>query len=993
MTNSEALKQKINGLLKEYALLPKKDDESERRTEDFVLPVFEVLGWKRRSVEVIPQKRVRRGSSTTRVDYSFKREGDVRASFYVEVKRFSDKLENPQHVKQALEYGKNSSTRWVVLTNFDKWRVFNSDYFDQPEHAELFELGINDVLSDDERLGWLLLFGRENGSRALDEHARKHKKWKESADITELLTEHLLDTRKNLARAIFDQNKLKFDTGQDAESTVDECVQHILDRIIFCRMLEDNGIDPDLRLMNVLDQWKEGDKRVQFYKDYLCPFFLKMHEKYDSTIFDQERIDRLSISNDVFIPILERFYAHPSGLSYDFSAIGVDVLGHTYEKYLEYRVKKTEKRTDVVNAVYVRKQGGIYYTPEFLVDYLVRETLGRKLAERKTPQEALSLRVLDPACGSGTFLVRAYEEFKRWYVRFAHRNGSDVSEMFQPRLNGESELGMSSFLDDVLENCIYGIDRDPRATRLARLNLFLRAVNNPKKLPDLNIIERDSLVWDRDSREAFVFERDFPLVHERGGFDVVLGNPPWEKWKPDSQEFFEERDPGFKSLPTREAKKRMQDIMRTRPYVKKEWNEKLAEYEFYSAYYREHYEWQSSEGKEGGKTGDLDLYKIFTERAYQLAKEGGFVGFVVPSGIYTDLGAKGLRTMLFDHCKLTGLFSFENRGHAIFPDVHASYKPILLTFQKGGKTDSFPCAFFLHTKEDLDNALKNPTVLSVDFVKKSSPTSWNILEIKSQKDREIVEKLLKHPFLGQEIEGAWNITLSSGFHMTNDSHLFRPRNLTGIPLLEGKNIHQFTHHWKEAPQARYCVTEKDITANLKPDKLYHTGYWLAYRLIASSTNERTLICAVIPPGYVCGNSIAIIRTKGLKNYCYLVGVLNSFVVDYLIRQKVSANINMFHFLELPVPRLSSGSEFESIAKMSAQLVATTNEFKELKNELGISYGVTDENDRQIIRAKLDATVAKLYGITKPELEYILTKFSLVDEKIKKKTLDEFYSGS
>ena len=276
---------------------------------------------------------------------------------------------------------------------------------------------------------------------------------------------------------------------------------------------------------------------------------------------------------------------------------------------------------------------------------------------------------------------------------------------------------------------------------------------------------------------------------------------------------------------------------------------------------------------------------------------------------------------------------------------------------------------------------------------RSSPTSWNILEIKSQKDREIVEKLLKHPFLGQEIEGAWNITLSSGFHMTNDSHLFRPRNLTGIPLLEGKNIHQFTHHWKEAPQARYCVTEKDITANLKPDKLYHTGYWLAYRLIASSTNERTLICAVIPPGYVCGNSIAIIRTKGLKNYCYLVGVLNSFVVDYLIRQKVSANINMFHFLELPVPRLSSGSEFESIAKMSAQLVATTNEFKELKNELGISYGVTDENDRQIIRAKLDATVAKLYGITKPELEYILTKFSLVDEKIKKKTLDEFYSGS
>ncbi len=111
-------------------------------------------------------------------------------------------------------------------------------------------------------------------------------------------------------------------------------------------------------------------------------------------------------------------------------------------------------------------------------------------------------------------------------------------------------------------------------------------------------------------------------------------------------------------------------------------------------------------------------------------------------------------------------------------------------------------------------------------------------------------------------------------------------------------------------------------------------------------------------------------------------------MDYFIRHKVSVHVNMFYFLEIPVPRPNSGEQYEDIAKMTAQLVATTDEFKQLKEEMGIKYGITDENDRMTIRAKLDVAVAKLYGITKEELEYILTKFPLVDEKIKRKILEE-----
>ncbi len=975
MINYDDVKVRIKELLKKFDDLPDKAKESEKRTEEFVRNLFERLGWEWLSREVTPQKTVKSALKTTRVDYSFRKIGELRPSFYLEVKRFSDSLESPEHVKQALDYGKNSGIRWVVLTNFIKWRAFNSDYFDEPNYSEMFEFDLRECLDNPEHGQWLMLFSRENGGAALDDYAKKHKKWKDSADIEDLLTEQLMEARQKLGSAIKDQNLPKFDTGQNIEDEIDSCVQTILDRIIFCRMLEDNGGDSERKLQDVLERWENEDRRVQFYKDFLCPFFAKMHDKYNSTIFDQDRIDRLSIKNDDFVPVLKSFYVHAkTKLRYRFDAINSDILGHAYENYLSYKV--TAKKKGLVEEKFKRKQSGIYYTPEFLVDFLVHSTLGELLKKCKTPADALKIRILDPACGSGAFLVRALEEFKAWFLNCE-------------RKNGQSDTADSNFLDEVLENCLYGIDLDSRAVRLARLNLFLRSVETPKQLPRLNIIERNSLVWDADVPKSFNIERDFPLVSESGGFDIVLGNPPWEKWKPDSQEFFEPYDEGFNKLPAQEAKKRIGELLKHRPYLKKLWNEYLNHYEMYSTLYRENYQWQSSEANGRQVSGDLDLYKIFTERAHQLLKENGMAGFVIPSGIYTDLGAKGLRTMLFEHSRIKALYSFENRGHLIFPDVHASYKFVLLVFEKAGKTISFPCAFFLHSADELEKAVKNPTILDVDFVKKSSPTSWSILEIKTAKDKEIIKKLLKFPSLGEKIDGTWNVSMQSGFHMTNDSSLFQEGKLVGVPMLEGKNIEQFTHQWKEAPTPRYKIYEKDITVALKEDKIYHKSYWMAYRLIASSTNYRTLISTIVPPGYVCGHSIAIVRLTNLKQLCFLTGVMNSFVIDYYIRQKVSANVTMFNFLETPVPRLNSGKDFDAIARKAAQLVCTTDEFSELKKETGIGHGLANENDRRLARAQLDAMIANIYGITKEEMEFILEQFPIVEQKQKELILNNF----
>lgn len=988
----EALKIEIRKLFAKYNSLPNKNTESEKRTEEFIRNLFEAMGWEWLSKEVRPQKKIRSGVKTTRVDYAFKRPGDIRPSFYMEVKKFSDNLHNPEHIKQALEYGKNGGMRWVVLTNFTKWRVFNSDYYDEPEHAELFEFDLGGCVENAEYMKWLLLFSKENGGPALDEYAKKHKKWKESESIEDLLTDQLIEIRKKLSKAMKEQNLDLFeDDSMDEEKSLDVCVQHVLDRIIFCRMAEDNSADHEFRLRDVIEKWESTDKRIQFYKEYLIDFWRAMKKRYDSTIFDEHRIDGIGLKNDDFVPILKSFYVHnKTKLTYRFEAIGTDILGHAYENYLSYKVTQTEKRTGIEKDAFVRKQGGIYYTPEFLVDYLISSTLGERLKKCRTPDDALKIRVIDPACGSGTFLVQAFEEFKMWFEEFERKNGGDDSDA-SPEFDSRTGFG---FLDDVIEKCLYGIDIDQKAVELTKLNLFLRAIGTPKKLPRPNIIRRNSLVSgnvDVEMRRMFRqheplrMEKDFPLIHEQGGFDIVIGNPPWEKWKPDSQEFFERFYPGFKSLPTQEAKKEMEELLK-RKSIRISWQHKNDEYDMLSDYFRENFNFQSAESEGRQVSGDLDLYKLFTEKAHMLLKDGGMAGLVLPSGIYTDLGAKGLRTMLFEHCQLRKLYSFENRKF-IFPDIDQRWKFALVSFQKGGKTQSFPCAFFLHTPEDLERAIKSPTIMDVDFVRSSSPTSWSVLEIKSPKDLEIVQKLLRHPPLGRDISGTWNVQLQSGFHMTNDSHLFK-NGLFGVPMLEGKNIEQFTHQWKEAPTPRYKILERDIEANLKPEKIYHKGYWMAYRLIASSTNYRTFISAVIPPGYVCGHSIAIVKMPDLKHLCFLCGVTNSFVFDYFMRQKVSANVTMFNFLETPVPRLSSGKEFEAIVRKVAQLVCMTDEFAELKKLTGVEP-VTSESDRALARAQLDVMVAKLYGVTKEELKHILGAFPNVDERQKEMVLREY----
>ncbi len=211
------------------------------------------------------------------------------------------------------------------------------------------------------------------------------------------------------------------------------------------------------------------------------------------------------------------------------------------------------------------------------------------------------------------------------------------------------------------------------------------------------------------------------------------------------------------------------------------------------------------DGKRHGK--DVNLYKLFVEQCLSLLRKNGLCGLVIPSGIYTDLGAMKLREMLFDNSQIKGLFCFENRKE-IFEGVHRSYKFVILTLEKGPKTINFPAAFMRLDVNELEGFPQNKGLnISVDLIRKLSPDSLSVMEFNNAIDIEIAERLLRFPLLGEKVIDRWELELHREFNMTDDAYLFRIiRTTKALPLYEGKMIHQFSDTLAEP---RFWINQTD----------------------------------------------------------------------------------------------------------------------------------------------------------------------------------------
>ena len=552
-------------------------------------------------------------------------------------------------------------------------------------------------------------------------------------------------------------------------------------------------------------------------------------------------------------------------------------------------------------------------------------------------------------------------------------------------------------------------------------------------------------------RERFLhWEAAFPGVwrgwqdqRPEGGFDAVIGNPPWDRIKLQEVEWFATRDPALARAPTAAARRAGIRELRERgaPVVAgfdaaKERADRLGQLVRASGHY-------PLLGK-----GDINLYSLFVERAMRLIKPDGLVGLLTPSGIYADKTAARFFKSVSTSGRVFGLFDFENRrlGTKLppyFPDVDSRFKFCALIF--GGadrRFDQTDCAFFLHDTETIDDRDRCFPLAPDDFAR-VNPNTGTAPVFRTRRDADITRRIYeRHPVLVDRSDGeerrAWPVRYVRMFDMTNDSHLFRTaarleeagfypvhgnRWKRGdeecLPLYEGKMVQAFDHraasvvvnpenlnrpaqpcqatleehadtNWLSDPQ--FWVSEDAI---VWPDNL---GWAVAFKDVTAPTNVRTMIESIIPRSGV-GNTLPLLMPDAdeidayLENAWLWAACLNSFAFDFVARQKVQGqHLNWFVVEQLPV--IASGDYDRRFGGMTARelvrdhvlrLTYTAHDVAPFARDLGHDGPpfVWDEEERRHLRARLDALYFHLYGLGRDDAGYVLDTFPIVrreDEK-------------
>jgi hypothetical protein len=402
---------------------------------------------------------------------------------------------------------------------------------------------------------------------------------------------------------------------------------------------------------------------------------------------------------------------------------------------------------------------------------------------------------------------------------------------------------------------------------------------------------------------------------------------------------------------------------------------------------------------------------------------------------YERLGSEATSQPALLSANLTRLLALSNERF-IFEGVHHDHKFCLLSFEKGGETESFEASFKIDVRDaissdELDSFLNSDNFLSipVELVHRLAPSSLAIMEFKNAADIGTAEAMFKFPILGAELPGYWDLSLCNEFHMTGDSDLFKTTSTQKrLSLFEGKMIHQFESGWGDP---KYWIDEQAGTERLLATRrmqakqaskrlgiellkttiplLDYNEYRLAFRDVGPSTNERSMIATILPRRVFCPHTMSLERVYSIRGAdgvlelnhraissterLYLCAVFNSFVVDGWLRRTVRKHVSFYHVYATPVPRLTEKDPaFAPIVSRAAKLICTTPEFDDLAREVGLgshAEGVTDPVARATLRAELDGLVAHLYGLTEDEFAYILTTFPLVAQPVKEAALGAF----
>ena len=633
-------------------------NETQLRRE-FLDPFFCALGWdvdnKQGHAEaykdVIHEDAIKIGGFTKAPDYSF-RIGGTR-KFFVEAKKPAvDIKQDTGPAFQIRRYAWSAKLPLSILINFDEFSVYDCrikpastdkastgriKHFTFAEYPEKWE----EIAS---------IFSKEAVLKgSFDKYAEESKGRKGTAEVDAAFLKEIESWRDLLATNLAVRN------AGLTQRELNFAVQRTIDRIIFLRICEDRGIETDARLLGITNG-------AGIYAR-LCELYRQADERYNSGLFHfreekgrAEDVDRLTpglaIDDKVLKEIIKNLY--PPDSPYEFSVLPADILGQVYEQFLGKVIRLTAgHRAKVEDKPEVKKAGGVFYTPTYIVEYIVRNTVDR-LLEGKSPADAAKLKILDPACGSGSFLIVAYQHLLDWHRDWYANNGKEKwtkgkeSALYQGP-GGEWRL-TTNRRKEILLNSIYGVDIDPQAVEVTKLSLLLKVLEgesnqslisqfilfHQRALPDLgsNIKCGNSLIgsdfyrdqqfgfFDEEERlriNVFDWEKEFPKIFANAnpGFDAVIGNPP---------------------------------------YVRQESLADMKEY------FKVHYD---------SFDGVADLYVYFIEKGVHLLRQGGILSIIVSSSFLRTRFAVSLRAFLKDAVAIERIVDFG--GQPIFANAKDTY--------------------------------------------------------------------------------------------------------------------------------------------------------------------------------------------------------------------------------------------------------------------------------------------------------------------------------
>jgi type I restriction-modification system DNA methylase subunit len=933
---------------------------------DFLDPFFEALGWDMTNRQgyaeayrdVIHEDALVVEKSARAPDYCF-RIGGTR-KFFVEAKKPAvDIKTDVSPAFQLRRYAWTAKLPLSILTDFEEFAVYDCrkkpDKDDKASEARVLLLNYTDYLTRWDEIA--AIFSREailKGS--FDKFAESAKKKRGTAPVDEEFLKEIESWREDLAKNL----SLRNDSLTDRQLNV--AVRRIIDRIIFLRMCEGRGIEEYGRLQSLLNGERSYKRLVEL--------FHRADEKYNSGLFHfqsergreppDELTPDLKLDDKVLKDILRRLYYPES--PYEFAALPADILGQVYEQFLGKVIRLTAShRAKIEEKPEVRKAGGVYYTPTYIVDYIVENTVG-KLLEGKTPQEvggltptlkpaknARPLSVLDPACGSGSFLIVAYQYLLDWYLKQYTENDDpkNHSRGANPRVyqapTGDWRLTIAERKRILLAH-IYGVDIDYQAVEVTKLSLLLKVLEKETEAtiqrelfakqralpdladnikcgnsligPDFYIGQQRDLFTDEDRLRINAFDwrgkHGFPKIFSGGnqGFDAVIGNPPY--------------------------------------------GASLSEPEV--AYLREKYR---------SNTGDS--YCLFIEQVLQLVNVEGLISMIVPTGWYSGASFTSLRRFF---ATTTDPMLFVNLPYDIF----------------GAWVDT---TIFLAKKRPVKTAWPRKEKCRVDVI--TFPKRHRIMSA--------------HEF-GERRRAA---DISQWFSDSNDEYLtyadaesaalMRRIEESGTPLGKVSDVQRGVTPFKLTKTANHenckrafngtvrrykCdfgdvayVRLDDTLAEPKPER-YFVGPRLLLRELISRQFQLQL--AKTTDDFVTNKSMqSILAIPGGPDLDYLLGILNSRLMSwYFLRKSNIAQRDDFPKIvlkesrSLPVRVVENGNKNErlmrdKLVRLVSEIVVLHERIAKVKTDherTALQHQI-DHTDREI-----DALVYELYGLSDKEIALV-----------------------